>query len=337
MPTKKCGDGHRRISGTNWTKWISPVIGSKPVRKLTRDDVENVRDALDRALGAQTIRHSTARNIWGTLTVALKAARKGKDRSLRVLETSIHIDVEPPDAGDSRQRPWLYPNEWVRLATCEDVPIAWRQTYAVAVYTGLRPNELRVLTWADVDLDASKISVSKSYDIETGVAKAPKTRAGQREVKFPETLMPVLEATRRKPTDLVLPTLSMDEDRFAPMFREYLRIAGINRPRLTANNGTEEPIDFRSLRDSYATWLALAGIDHGVIQRRLGHASPTTTERYIKAAESLDPKGIGAPFPALPSALCTNVWTNVWTRKNKTPGFPRGFSVARGRYAGWTT
>jgi hypothetical protein len=68
-------------------------------------------------------------------------------------------------------------------------------------------------------------------------------------------------------------------------------------PRLTADNATEEPVDFRSLRDSYATWLALAGVRDKRIQRRLGHASNQTTDRYIKAAEAFDVAAIGEPFP----------------------------------------
>jgi integrase len=88
-----------------------------------------------------------------------------------------------------------------------------------------------------------------------------------------------------------------------------------------------EPIDFRSLRDSYATWHALAGIPDKRIQRRLGHASNTTTDRYIKAAEAFDVEAIGEPFPALPASLLAQ----VWTRNEKSPGKRRGFSVARGR------
>lgn len=33
-----------------WAKWISPHIGAKPIRDVTADDVENVRDALNSAV-----------------------------------------------------------------------------------------------------------------------------------------------------------------------------------------------------------------------------------------------------------------------------------------------
>ena len=180
LAAKECGESYRRISGSVAAKWISPVVGPKPMASLTRDDVEDVRDKLDRALDAKQIRHATARNAWATFTGALKAACAARDRTLRVLAAPIHFGVLPPKRGASRQRPWLYPREWLAFAECGTVPVAFRQVCAMALYTGLRPGELRVLTWADVDLVARTISVSKALDAETGEAKPPKTARGTR-------------------------------------------------------------------------------------------------------------------------------------------------------------
>jgi integrase len=309
IPTLECGELHRRISTGAWKKWISPVIGSKAIRALTRDDVEDIRDRLDRALDAKEIRHSTARNVWGALTGALKAACSSRDRSLRVLSTALHYGVLPPKKGTSRERPWLYPVEWSALAACELVPLEYRQVYAIALYTGLRPGELRALTWGtDVDLDARAISISKALDAETGKIKAPKSARGQRIIPIHPNLVPMLEAMKGEAGTLVVPNLlAGNEHRFAEGFRAHLRAAGVNRARLSADNDTEEPVDFRSLRDSYATHLALTGIGDKVIQRRMGHASASTTDRYIKAAESLDVNAIGEPFPPLPRALSVRV------------------------------
>jgi hypothetical protein len=74
-----------------------------------------------------------------------------------------------------------------------------------------------------------------------------------------------------------------------------------------------------------------------VLQRRMGHASSGTTDRYIKAAESFDVAAIGQPFPPLPTELLARVWPKDWTRKSRTPGYRRGIMVARGRYVRWNT
>ena len=270
---------------------------------LTRDDVEDVRDGLDRALAAEQIRHATARNAWATLTGALKAACIAKDRSLRVHATPIHFGVLPPERGESRQRPWLYPCEWVAFVTCSAVPVAFRQVCALELYSGLRPGELRVLTWADVNLVAMTLTVSKALDAETGEVKEPKTRAARRTIALQPALVPLLEHLQGEARALVLDSFNASEDHMAEMFRAYLAKAGVTRPRLTADNATEEPIDFRSLRDTHATWLALARTPDSVIQRRMGHVSPTTTNKYVKVAETFATEHVGAPFPPLPASV----------------------------------
>lgn len=320
LPTLECGESHRRITRHNWKKWIAPIVGPKSMADLTRSDLEDVRDKLDRALDAKEIRHTTARNVWSTVTGAMKAAYGSRDRTLRVHAAPLTFGILPPKRGASRQRPWLYPAEWSKLAACEAVPLEHRELYAIALYTGLRPGELRALTWADVDLDARQISVSKAYDEATRATKAPKTSAGQRTVPIEPSLLPLLarlkdaaeapnaaesarDATARAAAALVAPLLTGGEGRTAGIFREHLARAKLTRARLWADNPTEEPVDFRSLRDSYATWLALSDVPEKRIQRRLGHKSAATTDRYIKAAETFDVDAIGLPFPKFPASL----------------------------------
>jgi integrase len=320
---ERVGASYRRITGNIVAKWVSPVIGAKPIRGLTRDDIEDVRDRLDRALDAKEIRHTTARNAWSALVGGLKAAYAARNRTLRVIASPIHVGILPPKRGKSRQRPWLYPREWLTFFGCERVPIAFRQTCALALYTGLRPGELRALIWADVDLAARTISVSKAWDPQTKSAKPPKTAAGQRVIPILDPLLPLLEALEGDPDELVLGSFNASEDHMATSFRTYLAAAGIDRPRLTADNPTEEAIDFRSLRDTHATWLSLGGVSDKVIQRRMGHASPLTTDRYIKAAESLATMHVGRPFPELPGKVPDGIGPRLGRAKECTPRRPR--------------
>lgn len=332
LPTKECSDGHRRINGHVAKKWISPVIGAKPIAKLTRDDIEDVRDKLDRALDAKEIRSATARNAWSVLTGALKAANASRDRSLRVHSAPLHFNILPPKRGTARQRPWLYPREWSALAASRAVPLPFLHAAAIALYTGLRPGELVTLTWADVDLDARTISISKALDAEAGDAKAPKTAAGQRVIPILDTLYPLLDALAGDDDAPVLGAFNMNEDHVAQTFRDHLALAGVDRPRLTADNETEEPIDFRSCRDTHATWLALGGVNDKIIQRRMGHASPTTTDRYVKAAETFATEHVGEPFPPLPIAEWERDWPKYQPKsKGASPGprKRRPFVVAR--------
>ena len=66
----------------------------------------------------------------------------------------------------------------------------------------------------------------------------------------------------------------------------------------------------------------MTGISDKVIQRRMGHASPLTTDRYIKAAESLATEHVGLPFPVLPvlRGVVRATIGPTWENTPKTPG-----------------
>ena len=76
-------------------------------------------------------------------------------------------------------------------AVCKHLT-AQAENYAVAsVWTGLRPEEMIELHWADVDFGDNVINVRRART--RGEAKAPKTQAGKRQVKL---LPPALEALK---------------------------------------------------------------------------------------------------------------------------------------------
>lgn len=302
--TKRCGESFRRVTVNVWGKWISPLVGPKVAASLTREDAEGLRDALDMAVKDRRLSPKSAANVWSTFTSAVKAMTNSKDRGLRVRDglPNVLSDVLPPDPGQSASRTWIYPSEWQRLVSCEAVPIEWRRFYAVALYTGLRPGELQALRWVNVDLDARIISVVDAWDAETGIAKATKTEAGRRVVPIPATLLPVLRRMQRDGGALVT-TLLDGRNTAAESIREHLRLANVLRTRLFQRTHATEPVDFRTLRDTYATWSALAGVPLRTLQSRMGHRQIGTTGRYVKEAEAHDETTVGAPFPELPPSL----------------------------------
>jgi len=309
---KELGRRGGKMDASTWNKWIAPKLGPLPVASVTRDDVERVRDMLDEQITIYTrteakegIGSKRARNIWTVVTTTFKAACAAKRRDLRVREDNPCTGVLPPEKGKSRQRTFLYPNEIATLLACPDVDLGVRAMYAVGCYLYLRPGELRALLVSDVDLDAGVVHVTKSYDEAAEQTKPTKTDNGVRDVPIPEALFPLLRrlVADRKPGDLLLPVMAERSDRNrGRTFRTHLTWAGLTRPRLTASNPREEPVDFRSLRDSGVTWLALSGVDLSRIQRRAGHEDVSTSLGYVKLAEDIN-GDVGEPFPPLPEAL----------------------------------
>lgn len=220
---------------TRWNKWIAPTIGPKAMALVTRSDVEDIRDALDVAIDAwktsggksrgkkgRAVSGKAAMNVWSALTSSFKAATSSKRRDLRTLDGKPNPchGVEPPGDRDSRKarrKTFLYPREAAALLACAEVPWDWREVYAIAFYTYVRPGELRVLTWADVNLDAMHLSITKAWDYQAKddepKIKAPKSRNGVRTVPIDVSLLPLLTRMKKDAGDdasaLVVPLLSV--------------------------------------------------------------------------------------------------------------------------------
>ena len=305
---------------TRWEKWISPRIGPKPIASVTRDDIEDIRDALDRSIrawvaegkGGDRVSGKTAMNVWSALTSAFKAATASKRRDLRVLADRPNpcLGVEPPGDKDSRKarrKPFVYPKEAHAVFSCAAIPLEWRELHAIAAFTYLRPGELRVLTWSDVDLSAGLVHVTRAWDYNDESVKPPKTRNGVRRVPIEPSLLPLLRRMRegKEASALVVPLLStIGEDHLAETFREHLIAADVTRVELHTTTRTHVQAVFRSWRDSGLTWLAMSGVGVDKIMRRAGHDMVQTTMGYVKQAEDLT-GDLGTPFGPLPSELLT--------------------------------
>jgi integrase len=297
-----------------WGKWITPRLGPRPVAEVTRDEIEDVRNALDAEVKkylaterAEGISGKTAANIWSVVRTTFKEAVSARDRALRVRTDDPSSGHKPPLETPERAKTFLYPVEVAKLLACKDVPQTWRDAYAVAIYLYVRPEELEALTWLDVDFAAGTVSVSKAIEARSGKPKPlPKNANAVRPVPIEPALMPLLKAmheARASDDAPVVPALRELNDKFrAKLLREHLELADVKRPRLREDTLTLRPIDFRSCRDTGITWLALSGLSLHAIQRRCGHEDIDTTNGYVKMAEDLSGT-IGQPFPPLPAAL----------------------------------
>jgi integrase len=323
------GIGRVKQEANTWRDWVSPIIGHLPIATIRRDDVENVRDALDlevkkrrtEGLGAG-ICGSTAKTNWGIVRSTFKHAVSARNRALRVRADDPTNGIIAPLSTAPPTKTFIYPVELTRLLACEKVPVKWRVTYCIATYLYLRPEELKALLWSDIDFDARTVNISKSMDWWTGAPKPqPKTVAAVRDVPIEETLFPLLRAAydaRESDVAFVTPALQKwSHSGKAEQLRRHLRLAGATRPRLFARTPTLLPVNFRSTRCTGITWLALKRRKDGerelpieTMMRRCGHLNFKTTNGYVKMAE--DPSGaIGDPFPPVPQALLD------WLKKSK--------------------
>jgi integrase len=298
-----------------WKRWISPRIGPRAMGSITRDDVENIRDALDEAVrayvqhgkgkGAGRLSHKSAQNVWGCVTAAFAGACKSKRRDLRVLTANPCANVLPPERGSAKTKPYIHPSELGAILACDDekVPRAWKELHAIACFTYMRPGELRVLEWSDVDFDGGVIRIHRAWDYQRGKVKPTKTKE-TRSIPIEPNLLPLLKAMhdRVEGKGHVVPLMGeVNEDKMAILLRRHVGAAKLKRPALLADTATELRVRFRSWRDTGITWMAIRGDDPLKIMRRAGHRSLSTTQGYITEAEnaSIAPGDVFPPLLAL--------------------------------------
>jgi integrase len=153
-----------------------------------------------------------------------------------------------------------------------------------ALHTGMRQGEILALTWRDVDLVRSRITVTRSAryypgeGIITGPTKTPKSR---REIALAQETLRLLKEHRKAQNELRLRAGSAwsDNDLVFPgalgqpwpardlyrLYQKVTRAAGLPDAR------------FHDLRHTAATLMLRAGVDAKTVSERLGHTTVAFT------------------------------------------------------------
>lgn len=282
---------------------VTPTLGPLDPRAFTRDDVERLRDGLDRSIVGGRMAWKTAANVWTLVTTICGDMVNAKRRDFRVRSDNPSRDVKPPERGVRKAKQYLYPSEFLALVSCPDVPLSWRRAVAIAVYTFARDGELRALRWdaGDLDLEHGVLSITKAYN--TDAKRVASTKTGHtRRFAIEANLLPLLSVMKKEARKKgALLTLDLQGE-MARRLRKHLITARVERPELHKGSPSRKPLTFHDLRATGITWMAVRGDDPLKIKQRAGHTTFQTTEGYIREAEAIR-EGFGAVFPPLPAAL----------------------------------
>jgi integrase len=284
---------------------IVPHLGANPVQKLRPLDIEAWQTTLrtkGRKGGAGGVSTRTIKHAHRILSHALDDAVKNDLVSKNVAK------IEGAPKVDDTEVP-VVPKE--RVGELID-GLRGRAMYAraiTALFTGLRRGELLAPPWSDVDLDAKvwRVRVALEETKEHGLQiKAPKTKAGKRDVSLPEIVVEALRKHRREQLELrmALGMGKMPDD--ALVFPAPLK-GGHQSPRAFSKEWARlaksigfEGISFHALRHTHASQLIDSGIDIVTISKRLGHAKPDITLRiYAHLFTKADTKAADAINAAL--------------------------------------
>ncbi len=271
---------------------ISAVLGRKKLRDLTRAEVRALYSAKGKELSPRSVDY-----IHVTLQKALTQAMRD-DLISRNVATG-----ERPRSSRSREEIKALSPEQARALLAASRGTRNEALYVVALHTGLRQGELLGLKWADVELDAGKLSVRRSLKVTAdGLGFGPpKNKASRRSVPLSKTAVAALRAhrTRQNEERLRLGDLWQDHDLVFPnrvgkpmdhnnlYYREY-------KPLLQRAGLGEEGFTFHSLRHTFATELFNQRKRPKIIQSLLGHSSIVQTmDTYSHLLGDVDDDEVG--------------------------------------------
>lgn len=140
----------------------------------------------------------------------------------------------------------------------------------VAAYTGLRLGEIRALRWEHVDMEKRELRVVNAGDFQTKSGKERSVPLCQRAANA------LAEVRSSKGFVFTLGQGPISKSWITHRFLKYRRKA----------LPEKEGYSFHALRHSCATWLIEAGVPVHTVSAILGHASISTTEKYLHARPS---------------------------------------------------
>jgi integrase len=275
---------------------IRPLLGTKRISAVTRVDISQfLRDV---AMGK-------ARRNVKTRKHGRSIVRGGKgaaSRTVRLLggifSYAVHRDYlkENPCRGvqlykDNKGERFLTAEEFrrlgatLRLAEAEGLPWTFnegksakhqpvksenqREVFArdiiaairLLMLTGCRLREILHLRWRDVEFERGVLNLSDS-------------KTGRKKVLIAGTAISILDEMERR-GEYVIPGREPDKPR-----------ADLNRPwRRITQHAHLEGLRLHDLRHSYASVGAASGMGLVALGKLLGHASPSTTQRYAHLAD----------------------------------------------------
>lgn len=254
---------------------IKPRLGSKPIGKITADDVQKLYREIQNCgriqedpVWGHALSGSTVRVLHGVFHMAMDAAVRA------------HLIPKNPTEGVTLPKKETVPKQILNDAQLERFikeiqsdPI-WHDFFYTELTTGLRQGEICGLMWSDFDEAHGTLSVRRTLHVQKGgrlVTGETKTGTGKRTITLPPSTAGLL-AQRKKSSysQWIFPNPLRPEQPASPNaaynhLKTLLRKAGL------------PSIRFHDLRHTFATHALASGVDAKTLSGILGHTQASFT------------------------------------------------------------
>ncbi len=220
------------------------------------------------------------RTISQQISIALSALKSAHDRELIKVEPSKWKRLK---VNASRSRKYLTADELKKLMTKVREPRWERLTPIVmlALYAGLRQQEIAWLAWEDVDLEDGWLHIRPKK------GWSPKSRTSERSVPIADELANYLTSAPRVCSRWVAPLHPRQKWK-----RQHL---GAETRRLFKAAGVDDggPHTLHRLRGTFATSVLRGGGDLESLRKVLGHSALSVTAGYLEATSESKRRAVG--------------------------------------------
>ena len=254
---------------------IKPRLGSKPIGKITADDVQKLYREIQNCgriqedpVWGHALSGSAVRRLHGVFHMAMDAAVRA------------HLIPKNPTEGVTLPKKETVPKQILNDAQLErfmkevqNDPI-WHDFFYTELTTGLRQGEICGLMWSDFDEAHGTLSVRRTLHVQKGgrlVTGETKTGTGKRTITLPPSTAGLL-AQRKKSSysQWIFPNPLRPEQPANPN-------AAYNHLKTLLKRAGLPSIRFHDLRHTFATHALASGVDAKTLSGILGHTQASFT------------------------------------------------------------
>lgn len=245
--------------------YLKPAFGGERIDRLTKAHLNHLKVEL--AKGERKIRRKLKpKSINHVIGLAKKIMATAADQ-FELIAASPFAGVSPLKVAEQPFDYWTPEERDHFLRHARHLDLEFTRAVQVACFTGLRLGEIAGLTRSSLDFERRLIFVGRSYNYKLGKA-LPRTKSGRVEhIPMNEKALQALRGAMMLAPD-------------APVFDLDTLNHAVDRFHSLCKRTGARAIRFHDLRHTFASCLAMQGVDLYAIQRLMRHSTIQMTQRY---------------------------------------------------------